>query len=101
MDVSTTLAMLAPAATLDAGDAVAEDIDTAIKALESEMSDLQLRSRDVFVLANAWAERHDAILAMTPPELRESTEAQLRRIGIRWGVAEGARMTGQFPALKP
>jgi hypothetical protein len=26
-------------------------------------------------------------------------EARLRRIGIRWGMMPGARMTAQFPAL--
>lgn len=63
------------------------------------MADLQLRHRDLFAYANAWAERHDAIMRLAPPELREATEARLRRIAIRWGLADGIRLTRQFPAL--
>lgn len=75
-------------------------IDAAIARLEEEMPDLQHRHRGLFAYAAAWAERHDAILRATPPELRGATEQRLRRIGIRWGVVDGVRMTGQFPALK-
>lgn len=78
-----------------------DELDRAIEALETEMPDLQHRFRDVFAYANAWAVRHDAILAATPAALRESIEARLRRIGIRWGVADGVRVTTQFPAFKP
>ena len=78
----------------------AAGIEAAIVRLEEDMPDLQHRHRDLFGYAAAWAERHDEILRATPPALREATEKRLRRIGIRWGVADGVRMTGQFPALK-
>lgn len=77
-----------------------EELDLAIAALEAEMPDLQHRYRDVFAYAHAWAERHDAILDAAPPSLRESALARLQRIGIRWGVAHGTRVTTQFPVLK-
>ena len=76
------------------------EIDQAIAELEGEMADLQLRHRDLFAYANAWAERHDAIMATTPEALRAATQQRLQRIGIRWGVADGARVTTQFPALR-
>jgi len=76
------------------------EVDAAIAQLEVEMHDLQHLHRDLFSYANAWAVRHDAILAMTPGDLRISAERRLHRIGVRWGVATGVRMTGQFPALK-
>jgi len=79
-----------------------QDIEDAIDALEQAMPQLQLRNLgDMFGLANAWAERHDAVLGRTPPALRADVEARLRRIGIRWGVTPGARVTVQFPALPP
>ena len=31
--------------------------------------------------------------------MRASMESRLHRMGIRWGVVGGARMTTQFPAL--
>lgn len=74
-------------------------LDDELSALEAEMPAFQARARNVFELASMWAERHDAILAAAPAEAREETQARLRRIGIRWGMADGARMTGQFPAL--
>lgn len=74
-------------------------LDQAIAELEAEMADLQLRHRGLFAYANAWAERHDAIMRLAPPEQQEQTRARLRRIAIRWGLADGARMTVQFPAL--
>ena len=78
------------------------DLEDAIAELEQAMPQLQLRNLgDMFGLANAWAERHDGLLARTPPELRTAMEARLRRIGIRWGVVPGARVTVQFPALPP
>lgn len=77
-----------------------DELDRAIAELELEMPDLQHRYRDVFAYANAWAVRHDAILAAVPAPLRASAEARLLRIGIRWGVAHGVRVTTQFPALK-
>ncbi|GGJ98161.1 hypothetical protein [Luteimonas terricola] len=76
------------------------ELEQAIAELEGEMGDLQLKHRDLFAHANAWAERHDAIMRLAPPHLREITQARLRRIAIRWGLAEGARMTAQFPALR-
>ena len=56
-------------------------------------------AKNIFDLATAWAERHAAILQRTPPSQRAPMEARLHRIGIRWGVVPGARMTAQFPAL--
>lgn len=78
----------------------ARGLEQAIAELEGEMGDLQLKHRDLFAYANAWAERHDAIMRLAPPHLHEPTQARLRRIAIRWGLAEGARMTAQFPALR-
>jgi DNA-binding NtrC family response regulator len=63
------------------------------------MPHLQARHRDLFALAHAWAERHDAILAATPPHLRAAAEQRLQRIGIRWGVVDGVRLTREFRAL--
>ena len=40
----------------------------ALDALELEMPALQARAGNLFALANAWTERHDAILAATPPD---------------------------------
>lgn len=76
-------------------------IEAALEALEFEMPSVQKHAANVFVLASAWAERHDAIISATPLELRDEVEARLRRIGIRWGMVPGRRMTGQFPALPP
>ena len=76
------------------------EIDTAISLLDGEMHDLQLRYRDLFSYANAWAVRYDAILAGVPDDRLDAVKQQLNRIGVRWGVAAGVRMTGQFPALK-
>lgn len=75
-------------------------VDHAIAQLEKDMADLQHRHRDLFSFANAWAERYDALVAGTPPELHVATQARLHRIGVRWGVAQGVRATAQFPALK-
>ena len=75
------------------------ELDAQLVALESEMPNVQLRASNVFELANAWAERHDAIMSSAPADLREKVAARLRRIGIRWGMVPGTRMTGQFPAL--
>ena len=77
-----------------------DEIDAAIKELEIEMPDLQLRHRDLFAYAHAWSERYDRILSATPDALQVATLSRLQRIGIRWGVAQGARVTTQFPALK-
>ena len=76
-------------------------LDAELAALESDMPALQARASDVFALATAWAERYDAILAATPAASLDSVEARLRRVGIRWGMMPGPRMTGQFPALPP
>lgn len=82
-----------------AGELSAHGVEAAIDSLESEMQHLQARHRDLFALANAWAERHDAILAATPPQLRAAAELRLQRIGIRWGVVDGVRLTREFRAL--
>lgn len=84
---------------LPATDAAAS-LEQALTELELGMADLQLKHRDLFAYANAWAERHDAVLLLAPPHLQESTRARLRRIAIRWGLADGVRMTQQFPALR-
>jgi len=74
-------------------------VDTLLAELEAEMPLVQQQNPGAFAIANAWAERHDAILACTPPELREHVEGRLSRIGIRWGVMAGARVTCEFQAL--
>ena len=76
-------------------------IDAELDALEAEMPNIQARAGNVFVLAGTWAERHDAIVAATPQDSLGAVEARLRRIGIRWGMMHGARVTAQFPALPP
>ncbi|MCD9030505.1 hypothetical protein LDO32_01990 [Luteimonas sp. Y-2-2-4F] len=75
-------------------------VEDALAQLEAEMPGLQHLHRDLFSYANAWAERHDAVLDLAPASIRADVEARLRRIGVRWGLADGVRMTGQFPALK-
>ena len=82
-----------PAETLDPA------LEAELEALDREMPRIQSTARHVFDLATQWAERHAAILGRTPPSQREAMEARLHRIGIRWGVVPGARMTAQFPAL--
>ena len=74
-------------------------VEALIAQLEGQMADLQLRNPNVFALANAWAERYDAVLAATPRADRASVEARLGRIGIRWGMMPGARVTTEFRAL--
>ena len=74
-------------------------VEMLIQELEQQMPDLQLRHGDVFALANAWAERYDAIIAITPLALQADVEARLSRIGIRWGMMPGARVTSEFRAL--
>ena len=76
-------------------------LEDELAALESEKPGLQMRAGNVFVLASKWAERHDAIIAATPAASLDEVQARLRRIGIRWGMMNGARMTAQFPALPP
>jgi hypothetical protein len=76
------------------------ELDQAILELENQMPDLQHLHKDLFAYAHAWAVRHDAILAATPLLRRVEVQARLQRIGIRWGVAHGVRVTAQFPALK-
>lgn len=75
-------------------------LEVELAALESDMPRLQARAANVFVLASAWAERHDAILAATPAGSHDAVQARLRRIGVRWGMMPGVRTTAQFPALK-
>jgi hypothetical protein len=75
-------------------------LEAELDALDREMPRIQATSPDIFALATQWAERHDAILERTPPHLREAMQAQLHRIGIRWGMVNGTRMTAQFPALR-
>ena len=77
----------------------AAEIDARVAELEQELPHLQARHVGTFAFANAWAERHDALLSLADPALRTDLARRLLRIGIRWGVAPGARMTTQFPAL--
>lgn len=81
-------------------DDIMQPVEEALRRLENEMPGLQHVHRDLFAYANAWAERHDAVLALAPPAARADVEARLRRIGIRWGLVGGTRMTTQFPALR-
>ncbi|HVQ33787.1 MAG TPA: hypothetical protein VMS49_07585 [Lysobacter sp.] len=74
-------------------------LEAELEALDREMPRMQATSPSIFALATQWAERHDAILQRTPPAMREAMTARLHRMGIRWGVVNGARMTAQFPAL--
>ena len=82
-----------------AGDALDAELEAELDALDREMPRMQATSPSVFALAVQWAERHDAILERTPPSMREAMRARLHRMGIRWGVVNGARMTAQFPAI--
>ena len=75
------------------------DLEAELESLDREMPRIQSTATDLFALATAWAERHAAILARTPPSMRAEMEARLHRIGIRWGVVSGPRMTAQFPAM--
>ena len=77
------------------------ELDALIDELERNMPELQMRNGNVFAFANAWAARYDAIIAVTPPVNQADVAARLSRIGIRWGVAPGARVTSEFHALKP
>lgn len=74
-------------------------IEMKVAELEREMPHLHSRVHGALAIANAWAERHDAIVALTPPESRADVEQRLRRIGIRWGVMAGARMTQEFQVM--
>ena len=77
------------------------ELDALIDELERLMPELQMCNGNVFALANAWAARYDAIIAVTPPVHQADVAARLSRIGIRWGVAPGARVTSEFRALDP
>ncbi len=77
------------------------ELDALIDELERSMPELQMRNGNVFALANAWAARYDAIIAVTPHVHQADVAARLSRIGIRWGVAPGARVTSEFRALDP
>ena len=76
-----------------------DEVEALIAQLERQMPDVQMRHTDIFSLANAWAERYDAVIAATPTADRPAVEARLGRIGIRWGVMPGARVTTEFRAL--
>jgi hypothetical protein len=77
------------------------ELDAMIEALEQQMPQLQMQHGNLFALAAAWAERYDAILTRTPAELLAEVSARLARIGVRWGVMPGARVTQEFHALPP
>ncbi|MDQ3229557.1 MAG: hypothetical protein M3Q13_07465 [Pseudomonadota bacterium] len=85
----------------EAGHVMGEtEIDAAIEELEAEMEHLQQRHSGMFAFANAWAERYDAIIERVPAPLRASAEKRLHRVGVRWGLASGMRLTGQMPAIE-
>jgi hypothetical protein len=75
------------------------ELEAELTALDREMPRMQSMATSIFALATAWAERHAAIMARTEPSMRDAMEQRLQRMGIRWGVVGGARMTAQFPAL--
>lgn len=79
--------------------ALGPDLEARLRELEAEMPHLHMRNGSVFAMANAWAERYDALMAHAPERLRPQLEARLTRIGIRWGVMPGARVTTEFRAL--
>ena len=81
---------------IDAKDDAVSVVEARLRELEEEMPHLYLRHGSVFALASAWAERYDAILALVPQEQRTEVEARLARIGIRWGVMPGSRITLEF-----
>lgn len=83
----------------DPGADLGADLEGRLRELEREMPTLHLRNGSVFAMANAWAERHDALMAHAPPRLRPQLESRLARIGIRWGVMPGARVTTEFRAI--
>lgn len=91
MDTSTTDPQAASACTAE--------LEEMIEALEQYMPQLQMQHGNLFALAGAWAERYDAILASTPAELLAEVSARLARIGVRWGVMPGARVTQEFRVL--
>jgi hypothetical protein len=76
-------------------------VDAMVRQLEAQMADLQMRHAGSFAFAAAWADRHDAILAATPSDRASEVRARLRRIGIRWGVVSGPRVTQEITALPP
>ena len=81
---------------VDAEDYAGPEVEARINELEQDMPNLYLRHTTVFALASAWAEPYDAIMAMVSPEKRVDVEARLARIGIRWGVMPGSRVTIEF-----
>ncbi len=74
-------------------------VEALILELEREMGHLQARHPGVFAIASAWAQRYDVIIALAPPQARPDIESRLQRIGIRWGVMPGPRVTQEFTAL--
>ena len=78
----------------------AAEIDAAIRLLESEMTWLRAQHPGLFDFANAWAERHDALVAAVPAGLRGEIERHLHRIGIRCASPPGMRMARQFPTIE-
>lgn len=72
------------------------EVEARIHELEQQMPHLYRHRVSVFELASAWAERYDQILAMVPSAQRPAAEARLARIGIRWGVMPGTRVTVEF-----
>ena len=81
---------------VDVDEDAGPEVEARIRELEEDMPHLYLRHTTVFSLASAWAERYDAILALVPPDKRPSVESRLARIGIRWGVMPGSRVTLEF-----
>ncbi|HEY0660082.1 MAG TPA: hypothetical protein VGD21_01975 [Lysobacter sp.] len=84
--------------TADAAASAELEIEARIHELEQLMPQLYKHRVSVFELAGTWAERYDQIIAMAPPAQRPAIEVRLARIGIRWGVMPGARVTMEFRA---
>lgn len=82
-------------------DALPSELAQALADIDQRMAQLHAGAHDVFALAAAWAEQHDALLGATPTPLLPLVRARLRRIGIRWGMVSGPRVTQQHPALGP
>ena len=76
-----------------------EALHAALAALERDLPGLHARHPGTFAFANLWAERYEAILAQTPEYLKPSIERRLERIGIRWGVMPGVRVTREMASM--
>lgn len=74
-------------------------LHAALEQLEHDLPGLHARHPGTFAFANLWAERYETILAQTPEFLKPSIERRLERIGIRWGVMPGVRVTREMASM--